>query len=381
MIVMMRVFEAQLIDALMIDPTSSILTLEALMPSVAPKQLRNGFSHNALLKAVRKVPGFEVAEIATSRDGWYLVNQRVFTAEGELVHDDHRAWLLQEFVNDGASAPATHERLSQANFRLSRTSITHIILTVDRGGRESNFLQLEVEMHCERLDCKLMRAEWAPPRNASDLIDEAAGDPLPEAEQLVIGQPRYKLTRVVDIEGFLDRVQAIEDERRDRARRMSITVSGAASKQPKEIVSYGEIDPSFDKYPHKAVRFFQEWAKSSAGASGARLCSHWVMKTSEGAIPGTDQRDASLIPMWTTKFKLPEVHSRRGSPSELLVKLQAIDQKVGVPFAWFFFMLHGNRVKDGAGLRILKAAEAGEVEIPESDYQVLRRWCDRPYGF
>jgi hypothetical protein len=52
-----------------------------------------------------------------------------------------------------------------------------------------------------------------------------------------------------------------------------------------------------------------------------------------------------------------------------------------VPFAWFFYLLHGNRVHDGSGHRIINAAEAGEIDLPECDYQTLRRWRAREYGF
>lgn len=61
--------------------------------------------------------------------------------------------------------------------------------------------------------------------------------------------------------------------------------------------------------------------------------------------------------------------------------MQTLDRRVGVPFGWYFYMLHGNRVTDGAGHRVLEAAEQGLIVLPEHDYQVLRAWKARPYGF
>lgn len=87
------------------------------------------------------------------------------------------------------------------------------------------------------------------------------------------------------------------------------------------------------------------------------------------------------MPMWTFDKKLAEVESRKGSVHALYDKLCAIDRRTGAPFAWFFYLLHGNRVHDGAGHRVLEAAEAGQIDLPENDYQVLRRWRDRVYGF
>ncbi len=52
-----------------------------------------------------------------------------------------------------------------------------------------------------------------------------------------------------------------------------------------------------------------------------------------------------------------------------------------MPFAWFFYGLHGNLVRGGQLQRIVDAAEAGRIVLPEHDYQVLRAWSDDPYGF
>jgi hypothetical protein len=69
------------------------------------------------------------------------------------------------------------------------------------------------------------------------------------------------------------------------------------------------------------------------------------------------------------------------SAAALYAQLQTIDRRTRVPFGWYFWMLHGNRVHDWAGQRVLHAAEAGQIVLPEHDHQVLRRWVERPYGF
>ena len=53
--------------------------------------------------------------------------------------------------------------------------------------------------------------------------------------------------------------------------------------------------------------------------------------------------------------------------------------RVGHAFAWFFFMLHGNRLGSWAGEQIL--AEAGTIVLPEHDYRVLEDWSRAPYSF
>jgi hypothetical protein len=128
-------------------------------------------------------------------------------------------------------------------------------------------------------------------------------------------------------------------------------------------------------------RLFDDCRASSAGRSGARLCEHWLLQFSDWTDPGSGTRYLSLVPLWTVTKKLAEVHDGSGDVFGLFSKLQTLDRRVGVPFGWYFFMLHGNRVHDGAGKRVLQAAEDGLIVLPEHDYQVLRAWRDRNYGF
>jgi len=62
-------------------------------------------------------------------------------------------------------------------------------------------------------------------------------------------------------------------------------------------------------------------------------------------------------------------------------KLEKLDRRVGVPFAWFFFMLHGDRVDQDVARRVIQAAEAGQIVLPEHDCRVLKAWEAYPYGF
>jgi hypothetical protein len=337
--------------------------------------------HKALLKALRSMPGLDTVEFATSRGDCFLATRRVFTAAGDPVHDDLSAWLSQEFVNDGARASVTHRRLLAEDLRLSRTEVTSLYLVVDRGGDESNFLQIEIELLSERMSNRLMQDYGLPPRDVRELLSEAEGQELQTNEQEPLGTPRYQLRRVVDMPRFLELIDADEERQRARVRALRFTVSDPLAVNPQRDVAYKEIDPGIDKYAAKGRRLFRDWAASSAGQSGQRLCRHWVMQISDSGDKTNSRRWVSLVPMWTYDKKLAKVDSRKGSVSALYDRLCAIDRRTGAPFAWFFYLLHGNRVREGAGHRILEAAEAGQIDLPESDYQVLRRWSDREYGF
>ncbi|CAN7621905.1 hypothetical protein LJR189_004670 [Acidovorax delafieldii] len=337
--------------------------------------------HAALLQALCQVPGLHALELATERGDTFLVQRRVFTAAGDLVHDDHRSWLAQEFVNDGARAGVTHKRLLAADLRLSQTEISTLYLVVDRGGEESNFLQIEVELHTERLSHRLMGDWGGTPRDVRDLVDEACGLELPAEQQIPLGTPQYRLSRVIDMARFLEIIDAAEERVRQRARSMRFDVVDPEDGAPKRKMGYAEMDPGFDKYPAKGRRLFRDWASSSAGQSGHRLCRHWVMQISDHRDAHTQARWLSLVPLWTYGKPLAQVDASKGTVQALHDKLCSIDRRTGVPFAWFFYMLHGNRVREGAGHRILAAAESGQIDLTEQDYQVLRRWKEREYGF
>ncbi len=50
-------------------------------------------------------------------------------------------------------------------------------------------------------------------------------------------------------------------------------------------------------------------------------------------------------------------------------------------FAWYFFMLHGNRIAQSVGETVAEAAEDGIITLPNWDRDVLRSWKDAPYSF
>lgn len=89
----------------------------------------------------------------------------------------------------------------------------------------------------------------------------------------------------------------------------------------------------------------------------------------------------SLVPMWTTTLKLVEVEGKKGSAYELCGKLEKLDRRVKVPFGWYFFRLHGNRVDKTAAHRVIQAAEAGHIVLPDHEDRILKGWQAHPYGF
>lgn len=57
-------------------------------------------------------------------------------------------------------------------------------------------------------------------------------------------------------------------------------------------------------------------------------------------------------------------------------KLLKFDAKAGYPFAWYFFMLHGNRMEDWVGEWISRSAAAGH-----HDRLMLQEWNEHRLCF
>ena len=354
------------------------LVIPGLVEAVATCKPDKG--HKALVSALQRLPGLENVRLATTRHedgGSYLHAHAVYSAAGDRVHDDHEAWLRGELAADGGNALATYRRLLPRDYKLARTNILDLHLVADQGGEQDNFWQLKVQLEDECLQRQLFGP--FPCSNERDLLSEAVGDELPKEQQQRTGTPSYKLTQAIDVQRFMHLVDKLDARERDKlSERHYVATNNDGST---EILSHAQVDHDFDRYPCPARRLFTDWSASSAGRSGARLCEHWIMDTSDWTNPKTGQRHMSLVPMWTHSKALAKVDAHKGDTYTFYGKLQTLDRRVGVPFGWYFYMLHGNRVDDDAARRAIKAAEDGLIVMAEHDYNVLRAWRQRSYGF
>ncbi len=348
--------------------------------------------HAALLSVLRRFEALAEAKLVTKRGGdgsHYLSRRKVLTASGAVVHDDHVAWLREELESDGGDAPSTFARLARSGYLLSKCDLTRLYFVHDRAGEsQADFIQIVVLQENERLDVRAFSDfAWFTPKDLADLVDLAVGPELPEADRRDVGLPRYRLESLIDVEAFVREAEAQDHRLRAgvRARTYAVTASyrPAAEQKagPEDVRTHDELFPGWDKYPVKTRRLFLDWANSSAGRSGARLCDHWVMTFSDWVDPSTGQRHLSLVPNWTFAKQLAKVEARKGDAYTHFGRLLTLDRRVKVPFGWYFYMLHGNRVDSESAERVLADAEAGLIVLPEHDYRVLSAWHEQPYAF
>lgn len=340
--------------------------------------------HAALLKAVRRLPGLANARLVTHRGDAWLSKRSVVSAAGEPVADDHEAWLAAELARDGGHLATTLHRLRELNHQLTECAIDRLYVVQDNGGAQDNFVQLEVDVHDEVLDRRLFSSydtTWRAGRlrDLSDLVREAEdGERLEPAQRAQYRPPVYRLARVFDAGVFLREAAAHETAKRRAAqgRRVEVSIDGA----PARSMTLGELVPEQGSYLWPGSRLIADWTLSSAGRAGRRFCESWALQISDYTSP-QGERSMGVIPLWTHSRKMAALARGPKSTYELFGKLESLDRRLGVPFAWYFYMLHGNLVRDWAGDRVLDAAEAGKIMLPEHDYQVLKRWQAQPYGF
>ena len=232
--------------------------------------------------------------------------------------------------------------------------MTIVYLAVDRLGCDpAGFVQIEVNVEDESHDQQRFEYEsgWRTFNDLGDLLLDCDGDPLQAADRQRFWSIACRLDKATDVAEF---VQQADD-----------------------------LSPSWQEYPVKARRFFEDWSASSASASAssAQLCEHWVMSMTEHA--GSERvrslAPTPIIPIWATRHQLAEVAASKADPYTCFGKLQTLDRRVKVTFGWYFFMLHGNRVSSEAGERVLRDAEAGLIVLPERDHRVLKGWQTEPY--
>lgn len=341
-------------------------------------------THKHLLSALEKATGQVGWKIATTRDegGWWS-KRKVLDKNGSIVAEDHQAWLRIQLAADAGDMATTRKRLQSGGYQLSKCHISEIYFVRDRGGAQWNFSQVRCVQEHEVVDRPLF-SDWGRKKSYAgedfgDFVRDAEDAyEYPEAQRTPIRADSYQLSQAIDCTSFMDLLDQIDEREREQARQKRfklINPDGSA-----EAVPYSRLDPNFDKFHHKARRFFMDWEQSSAGQSGARLSDHWITKVND-YTDSAGKRWVSYVPMWTHTKKMAKIDASKGSDYDLYAKLEKLDARVGVPFAWYFYMLHGNLVTDTAGERILALAEQAVIDLPENDYQVLRRWRNRQYGF
>jgi hypothetical protein len=335
--------------------------------------------HGALLSAITQKTALHDIALVTTRDHFVPMPHRILDRDGEVISHNFEEWMRDKLDRHHGDHVAVWQVYKGAGYIMTEREPVMLYLVHDRGGDQTNFVQLKVYEEHEFTSRHLFSTSiWGEPFSPDSLLEgREAGDVVERRE---IGTGWYRFWNAVDMAEFVPEAARLFQAERERQGKRVMEISSTRTKEVTRT-TFGELYPEHSKYPWKGTRFFQDWDASSAGQSGARVCRHWVFDTYDYQRDPCSRRDMSYIPQWGFNRTLAKVDQHRSNFYELFDKLQKLDQRVGVPFSWYFYMLHGNRVSDWAGERVIKAAEQGLLVLPECDYRVLRRWEDQPYGF
>ncbi|MGE8450356.1 MAG: hypothetical protein ACN6OP_06955 [Pseudomonadales bacterium] len=339
--------------------------------------------HKQLIEKLRRSTGLDPVWLGNVRDGFSLATPHclVIAPDGTSL-GKYRDWLEGELEEAGGDPVAVWRKHKDGELRFADAEIQRICFVAPYGTGSAEFYQIIVTRYQHWIERALFGADiYAQPRSLDSLLEQTSCKGASLDSRIPFGAPSYHLERIDDLAEVLCLESELDDAEKAKQERVIILTRNTRTGE-EHSARY------FDKYPQlrdrkpRLARFFADWDRSSAGRNGASLTDHWVFEVSDYTNPQDQSRHLTVIPAWTTTRRLPEVkEKRRGSVLALWDELLRFDVRVGHAFAWFFFVLHGNRLGSWAGEQILAAAEAGTIVLPEHDYRVLKDWSRAPYSF
>lgn len=345
--------------------------------------------HSALLDALNtRYPNtpFKILQEYDGR-GWDV---GAIDADGELITDNLGQWITQELELTGGSAEEVWRKYKDRGLVRTERVGSCLYLVASYGPDQDQFYQLEILVGPEMTTQKLFDPQ--PCLIPEDRHDLLSGPCLQFADdaRTELSPPAYQFERLTNIRRFLrdlaesKRLNNLDEisENENKIVRIQEIVLEEGTSESYEIPWIDMAPGWLDRLP-PALRLFQDWAESSAGKGGAKICDHWWMETGEWMEKGRKQ--FSLTPQWAQTdggLDLPEISpSWEASPYLVMEQLQQFDLRVGYPFAWYFYALHGNRISPSAAGVVANAVKEGLLNLPECDEKVLLRWREAQYGF
>lgn len=339
--------------------------------------------HHSLLLALQQVDQHGHALFVTQRNQFSSRPGSLLDEDGSVLAEDYHAWAREQLQQHGGDATAMWKTYSARDWKVTEWRWARRYYWQQNGSMPWDGHQLEIVAEQEFPGVRLFHpGYWCRPMDASDVYNLSFSDALPDA--VALGPGRYRLERSTDVARFVRTGQALHEGAQQRAGAMRVTVTPGDG-SPKFESTMKDLHPESFQPTWRVQRWFEfeDWAYSSAGQSGAVAGHHWAFKFSDwDAGNARIGRQLDMVPLWSHTAKIAPINTVSLNNHELYGRLQRLDERTGgVPFSWYFYVLHGNLLGDAAARRVLAMAERGEVALPEHDYQVLRRWAAAAYGF
>lgn len=355
--------------------TTEIINVEELRQIVTATPYQP--DHAPLVAALReRYPGSEFNLVGISGP-WTRYSTSIVDGNGTVITDDFIGWLEAEYHAVGDKITVLFKKYIDSGIRQVEDEGTTIILTLPYGTDPDAFFQLEIHASQRLASRRVFDKSW-PPDELDDLLHPFSGsDPL----QLTLWayEPEIRLTNA---RRFLQEVartryeEKLAEMPKVEKKVIHVVTVSPTERQKTQDVPFLEMHPDWLERPCNEVRLLADWQESSAGQH--RFCDHWWLSLRDyGSHLG-------FIPYWATadSERVTEITTTEAeSPYSLMGRLEEFDLAAGYPFAWYFYMLHGNKVHYAVGTKIVEGIKGGKIRLPDRDANVLLRWVERQYGF
>lgn len=368
---------------------TELLNKKELAAIIAKSPVTDG--HEELLTALHiRYPGTEFRLISEWAGRTW--DAGIIDAVGNRITDSLATWINQELIAAGGDAREVWNRHKESGLIRTEREGSVLYLTAPFGADPDMFHQLEIEVGPEVATQRLFDPKaMFPPEDRHDLL---SGPSLVfgESERQILAPPCYHLDQLVNVRRFLRELVEVEKANRlaelPEMEKKIVHVHdiylGPDGGQTSRDVPVLEMCPGWLDWLPPAFRLFQDWQESSAGRGGYLFCDHWWAQTNKWT-DHEGRRRLSIIPQWVEAdggLNLPKISlDWEDSPYGVIEMLLQFDRQAGYPFAWFFYMVHGNRISHSAGSVVAKAIKEGRLRLPPCDEAVLLRWDERQYGF
>lgn len=343
--------------------------------------------HAPLMKALRfAYPGWEFV-LAGIQGEYRAAGQKLLTAEGDVIADDFESWVRAKYEAMGQDVRSVWENHKDAGMVLAERRRTRLVVVGPYGPEPDAFMQMDVDVKHETTGrYAFENNSWSTPDCLRDLLQPMT-DLAPERE---LSPRTYELSAVTDIRRFVrDMVDIYRVERQamlpevEKKMVHCLDIDVPQQRRPRSV-PFLDIHPDWAEWEHPCTRLFRDWQESSAGQFGYRFCDHWFFSMND-YTDNDGKRHMSVIPRWADADRVRDLPTIRldeeDSSIDAFNMLCDFDDRAGYKFAWYFFMLHGNKINAGAALAVVRGVQNCSIWLPERDERVLMRWHQRIYGF
>lgn len=290
-----------------------------------------------LLANIQKMVPEAAVQLARVGDEWYRLGG-IVNREGRRVADNLIEWAERTYIECGKDLQALLEHAQEQQLIATRQVGNTLHFVVQTGDRAEEFIQIDIDKTAELADRLLASTEF-PPEDLEDFIDPLQAECVPA---FPVGAPRYSYRRKTDVAVFMEEIQKHHLE------------------------------------GHPAIRFMEDWDRSSAGQHAA-FCHDWVIRPYQHTGRYGEQV-VNVDIVNNGQKSSPAMDSAIGQKGLALShQLTRFDRQIGYPFAWFFYMVSNKSVPLECGVAVYKDIIGDFSYLPDRDVAVLKDWIKEPY--